>query len=168
MKRLELLCALLLGAIGWSARPQPVKPFEVQIALLGARETPDGSWSGVDLLANPEQPVDRLQLHLSPARAVWVTLEEITPGGAVVLQRARVETPTVFPSLHGFYEVRERARLRLTVAPLGQPASAAPAPSLLAGARRSFSLSDGSRFSVVERSLRVERPAHLELRAETR
>lgn len=174
---LELACAassLALVAVSPAPARAPARSKEVRffLAALGQREARDGTWHGVDLLADGHEAVDRLQLTLRPESAVQVVLEDVggpTPrrlfpsAGQTGLLRPHVAYS--FPAPSASYELEGTSRLRLTLRPPTSTAAAEPALRVPGRGSEPLTvrLSDGTPFEVGLYRLRASGPATVEL-----
>ena len=171
---LEALSALVVAALGHftPARPPPPEA-ELRFALtvLGEHERADGSWQGVDALADPSQGVERFQITVRPQAAAQLTIDAVGEDGIERLFPApgqsgqlRADQGYALPSPHGFYELAGRARLRISVRPLGTAdANLPPAAPLPEASMRPYPLTDGARFLASERGFTAPHGGKVEL-----
>lgn len=159
-------------AVLWLSPPTAPGRVALAVTLLGERELPDGSWSGVDLLAQPYLPAERFQLTLRPERDLRLVVEAHAPDGTV--QRLFPEPGKSGTLAHGksyalpapasFFALEGEVRLVLTASPM-QP-SPAEATQVRLGVRAegpALPLSDGARIPASVAALSAQGPLRLEL-----
>jgi len=178
VRLIQTSCALCLALLFFAPARAPGK-VDLTLAVLGERELPDGSWEGVDLLAQPGARAQRFQLTVRPERDLRLVLEARAPDGT--LQRIFPEPGKegvlaqrkayALPGPQAFYALEGEARLVLTASPLRRSAAPVqpvePGPqSLLPGP--TLPLSDGTRVTVQSARLSSGGPLRLELRLSDR
>lgn len=160
----ELFTAVLIalgGTVGLTRSLPKPPPLRFSLSALGERALSDGSWQGVDLLRHPGAAVDRFQLTVRTLRSAQLSVDVMGPDGP---QRIfpppghdgvlRPGVSYALPSPHGFYGVTGKVRLRIRLSarpeastPIVHLAKPLPEPRL-----RRLPLSDGARFSTLERA----------------
>jgi hypothetical protein len=161
LRVLQLLIAVALSLLGAlvQARPRPATPdFCFALSVVGESENPDGSWSGVDLLAERSGSSERFQINVRPTQPARMWIDEIAPDGAHRLYPRAGEQGVLhpgkvyaLPAPHLFYERDARVHLRVTLVPLESTAtSASPAVSAGQGEGPVTRLSDGTGLVVSE------------------
>ena len=170
----EAICALAIAVVTRLTPTPPIpKPPELAFTLsaLGEAQLDDGSWQGVDLLGDRGAAVDRFQLTIRPDAPAQLAIDVVGDGSAQRLfppagqdGRLRAGTSYSLPGPHGFYELRGRTRLRISMRPTGVAEAVLPFATPLPEVRSApFRLSDGAPFSATERAFAAKRGGELEL-----
>jgi hypothetical protein len=136
LRALQLLIAVALSLLGAlvHARPRSASPdLCFGLSVVGESESSDGSWSGVDLLADRSGSAERFQINVRPTQPARMWIDEIAPDGAHRLYPRAGEQGILhpgkeyaLPAPHLFYERDARVHLRVTLVPLDSVASSAP------------------------------------------
>lgn len=146
-------------------------PMEITVTVLGESERLDGSWEGVDLMANPDAAAQRFQVSLRVEKRARVSLDAVEGKDASRLfpqeKREAILEPGRWYAIPGprtFYDLAGRVHLRLNVSPVDmagapfEPADAVGPASLV-----TFRLSDGAPYQLTRQDFAARGAARLEL-----
>jgi len=173
LRVVQAVCFMALLGLGWLSGHRVAegheRPIEFSLAVLGERELPDGSWRGVDVLAEPHAPIDRLQLQVRSGSTATLQVDVLEAVGEhrvypVDAEQAALSrrVTTVLPSATAFYRVTGPSTLRVRVRRAGE-VGLQPAQPTGRQASTEGVLSDGAPFATTQRVYRASGGGELQL-----